>query len=45
MPPLAQPLIDHRDEIVRLCRAHGVERLEPSARRDWKDFKASEPFW
>ncbi len=28
MPPLAQPLIDHRDEIVRLCRAHGVERLE-----------------
>ncbi|MFO1153485.1 MAG: CHAD domain-containing protein [Rhodospirillales bacterium] len=24
---------------------HGVERLEPSARRDWRDFKASEPFW
>ncbi|HEX6005614.1 MAG TPA: nucleotidyltransferase domain-containing protein [Burkholderiales bacterium] len=28
MPPLAQPLIDHHDAIVRLCRAHGVERLE-----------------
>lgn len=27
-PPLAQPLIDHRDEIVTLCRAYGVERLE-----------------
>jgi predicted nucleotidyltransferase len=27
-PPLAQPLIDHRDEIVALCRAYGVERLE-----------------
>ncbi|HMO48669.1 MAG TPA: nucleotidyltransferase domain-containing protein [Rubrivivax sp.] len=27
-PPLAQPLIDHRDEIVALCRAWGVERLE-----------------
>ena len=27
-PPLAQPLIDHRDEIARLCIAHGVERLE-----------------
>jgi putative nucleotidyltransferase with HDIG domain len=27
-PPLAQPLIDHRDEIARLCLAHGVERLE-----------------
>jgi predicted nucleotidyltransferase len=28
MSPLAQPLIDHRDEIARLCRSHGVERLE-----------------
>ncbi len=29
MPPLlAQPLIDHREDIARLCRAHGVERLE-----------------
>ena len=27
-PPLAQPLIDHHDEIVALCRAYGVERLE-----------------
>lgn len=27
-PPLAQPLIDHHDEIVALCRAWGVERLE-----------------
>ena len=27
-PPLAQPLIDHHDAIVALCRAHGVERLE-----------------
>jgi predicted nucleotidyltransferase len=27
-PPLAQPLIDHHDEIVALCRAFGVERLE-----------------
>lgn len=26
--PLAQPLIDHRDDIARLCRAFGVERLE-----------------
>ena len=25
---LAQPLIDHREDIARLCRAHGVERLE-----------------
>ncbi len=25
---LAQPLIDHRDEIARLCRAYGVDRLE-----------------
>jgi len=28
MPALAQPLIDHHDEIVKLCRAYGVERLE-----------------
>lgn len=28
MPALAQPLIDHHDAIVQLCRAHGVERLE-----------------
>lgn len=27
-PPLAQPLIDHHDRIVALCREHGVERLE-----------------
>jgi hypothetical protein len=27
-PPLAQPLIDHRDEIARLCRSYGVEHLE-----------------
>lgn len=27
-PPLAAPLIEHRDEIARLCRAYGVERLE-----------------
>jgi predicted nucleotidyltransferase len=27
-PPLAQPLIDHHDEIAALCRAYGVERLE-----------------
>jgi hypothetical protein len=27
-PPLAQPLIDHHDAIVALCRAYGVERLE-----------------
>jgi len=25
---LAQPLIEHRDAIARLCREHGVERLE-----------------
>ena len=25
---LAQPLIDHRAAIVRLCEAHGVARLE-----------------
>lgn len=25
---LAQPLIDHRDDIASLCRAYGVERLE-----------------
>jgi predicted nucleotidyltransferase len=27
-PPLAPPLITHSDEIARLCRAYGVERLE-----------------
>jgi len=27
-PPLAQPQFDHRDEIVALCRAYGVERPE-----------------
>ena len=27
-PPLAPPLIVHRDEIARLCRLYGVERLE-----------------
>jgi uncharacterized protein len=27
-PPLAQPLLEHRDAIARLCREHGVERLE-----------------
>lgn len=26
--PLAQPLIDHREAIARLCRDYGVERLE-----------------
>ncbi len=25
--------------------AHGVENLEPEARRDWKEFKTSETFW
>ena len=25
---LAQPLIDHREDIARLCHVHGVERLE-----------------
>lgn len=25
---LAQPLIDHREDIARLCREFGVERLE-----------------
>jgi uncharacterized protein len=25
---LAQPLIDHQQEIVALCRAYGIERLE-----------------
>ncbi len=25
---LAQPLIDHHEDIVRVCRAYGVERLE-----------------
>lgn len=28
LPLLAQPLIDHHDEVVTLCRAFGVERLE-----------------
>ena len=28
LQPLARPLVDHHDEIVALCRAHGVERLE-----------------
>lgn len=28
MTTLAQPLIDKRDEIARLCRAFGVQRLE-----------------
>lgn len=28
MPAFAQPLIDHHDAIVRLCRTYGVERLE-----------------
>ena len=27
-PPLAQPLIDHHEQIERLCRAYGVSRLE-----------------
>ncbi len=27
-PPLAQPLMQHHDEIVALCRRYGVERLE-----------------
>lgn len=27
-PPLAAPLIEHRDAIARLCREHAVERLE-----------------
>ncbi|MCB1982861.1 MAG: nucleotidyltransferase domain-containing protein [Rhodoferax sp.] len=27
-PPLAEPLIEHGDEIAALCRAYGVERLE-----------------
>jgi predicted nucleotidyltransferase len=27
-PPLAPPLLDHRDALASLCRAHGVERLE-----------------
>jgi len=27
-PPLAPPLIAHRDEIARLCRTYGVDRLE-----------------
>jgi hypothetical protein len=28
IPPLAQPLVDHHEDIARLCREHGVERLE-----------------
>lgn len=28
VPALAQPLIDHREDIATLCRVHGVERLE-----------------
>lgn len=27
-PPLAPPLIEHRDEIAGLCRAYSVERLD-----------------
>ena len=27
-PPLAQPLIDHREAIARLCERHHVHRLE-----------------
>ncbi len=27
-PPLAQPLRDHHDALVELCRTHGVDRLE-----------------
>jgi predicted nucleotidyltransferase len=27
-PPLAPPLIAHREEIARLCLAYGVDRLE-----------------
>lgn len=26
--PLAQPLLDHRDQIARLCEEHGVLRLD-----------------
>lgn len=26
--PLAPPLVEHRDAIARLCREHGVARLE-----------------
>lgn len=26
--PLAQPLVEHRDDITRLCQEFGVERLE-----------------
>ncbi len=25
--------------------AHGIDRLEPDARRDWKEFKTAETFW
>ena len=28
LPPLAPPLIEHRDAIVALCRRFGVQRLE-----------------
>lgn len=28
LPPLAQPLIDHHEQIERLCLSHGVDRLE-----------------
>jgi predicted nucleotidyltransferase len=28
MPPLAQPLIDHREAIAAACRQFGVDRLE-----------------
>lgn len=27
-PPLAEPLLEHHDQIVELCRRYGVERLE-----------------
>ncbi len=27
-PPLAPLLLDHRDAVADLCRAHGVDRLE-----------------
>ncbi len=32
MPALAQPLIDHREDIVRLCRAYGSSGSRCSAR-------------
>ena len=28
LPPLAQPLLDHRHAVASLCRAQGVDRLE-----------------